>query len=286
MSTDNVTADGSAVQQIIAAARAGSDHHKIDLTAAERHVYVVPDDFALKIVDPNEDYRDTPRRLKGSVRLDDLDSLTAYVGQYYEPDATTVWVDIDSRQVVAVLDDAPRGTPAWREHRAVLKLKHTAAWTRWIANDAGSNAGRLLDQTSFARHIERCENEIQSPDAAELLEIVSTFESSSKTTFKQSTRLKSGIINIESVRDETAKASSLNGQTVEIPDSFELLLSVFEGEAPVPMTARIRHKVTDGELAMGYELVGPADAITASLDGIAQQLRGSFERTYLGAPVS
>lgn len=262
---------------IITAAREHAEPHAIDPAEPKVHAFVVPAGSKLEKVTFDETYLERPRRLKGSVSVEDVASFAAYVAEFYAAERTTAWVDMTGHRVTAILDDAHRDRSAWREHRATLQLRRTPEWTRWRSND-----NQLMLPEAFAEHIEDSEVEIVAPSAAELLEIAQTFHGSTKSEFRAGTRLKSGEVHFEWVEETTASAGK-RGE-LEIPDKFELSVAPFHGEDRCAVTALLRFRVRDGKLAIGYKLVRPDDVERDAMELIAEKLRASIDRVYLGSP--
>lgn len=266
-------------EAIIEAARLTADPFAIDPTKRSIHAFLVPENAKLERVEVDDRYLLTPERLTGAVRVDAVESFTAYVAEFYDPKTTTAWVNPSEHRIIAVLNDAQRDTPQWRDHRATLQLHLTPEWKRWRAKD-----GRLMGQVEFAEHIEESELDIVTPDAAELLEIAQTFHASTKAEFKSGTRLKTGEVAFQWVEETNATAGRKGDLT--IPDKFELLISPFEGEDRCALTALLRYRVREGALSIGYKLVRPDDVIRAAIDLLAENLKETIDRVYLGSPAS
>lgn len=276
---DAVTAstDGDAAA-IIQAAREHANPVKVDPKVDERHVFVVPDGSTVEVVEPDDTRLDAPRRLTGAVRVDDVASFTAYVAEFYFADTTTAWVDPKGLRVTALLDDASgEHGAAWRDHRAVLGMQRTPEWARWLSLNA-----KMVDQERFARHIEMSELDIANPDGATLLEIAQSFYATTTAEFGSSQRLDSGEVQFNYTETIAAKAG--RKREVTIPKKFELRIAPFVGEDPVVVTALLRYRSQGGSLTLGYELVRPEDIERAVMDAVAEKLRGSIARVYIGAP--
>lgn len=264
-------------QAIIEAAREIAKPVEIDPSLPKIHAFVVPRDAKVETVTFDESYLEQPRRLTGRVTLEDVPSFRAYVREFYDDSHTTAWVDATQHRVVAVLNDAHAGSSAWRDHRATLQLVKTPEWKRWRSKD-----GVLMTQEDFARHIETSELDVVTPDAADLLEIASTFYASTKAEFRSGTRLQSGEVQFEWVEETTATAG--RNRDLSIPAKFELRIAPFHGEEACAVIALLRYRVRDGKLTIGYELVRPDDVERDAMELIAETLRGDIARVYLGAP--
>lgn len=234
---------------------AGASHHVIDL----------------------ERYAETPYRKKGTRKPATLDSLIAYVKLHDDGEASTLWVHPTVGKVVAILDDHDQETPGWAEHRAVLDLLHTPEWTHWLSRD-----NRLVDQVEFAQHIEDGLNEIVTPDAADMLEIAQTFHATTSAQFRTANRLQDGQVQLRYEEEINATAGQA-GET-KIPSEFILVLAPFIGEPRVQLTARLRYRLTGGNLRIGYKLDRPHELIRGTLDDIKRRLDSEFGRVYLGQP--
>lgn len=272
--TDDTRTDA---QAIIDAARQTATPFEIDPGLERVHAFVVPAASRLERVEFDESYLDQPRRLTGRATVEDVDSFRAYVAEFYDAKATTAWVDMTNHRAVAVLNDAHDDQSAWRDHRVTLQLIKTPEWIRWRQKD-----GVLMDQETFARHIEMSELDVAEPAAADLLEIAQTFYATTKSDFRSGTRLQSGEVTFEWV-EETQATAGRNGD-LTIPAKFELRLAPFHGEQLVAITALLRYRVRDGKLAIGYELVRPDDVERDAMDLIAVALRDDIARVYLGSP--
>ena len=271
--------DHTDLQAVIDAARQTADPYVLDPREEHVQAFAIPEGGKLATLDVDERCLAPPRRLAGVVKIETVASLRGYVAEFYDPKTTTVWVDMDGRSVTAVLDDAQRDQASWRGHRAGLALKRTEEWQRWRKLD-----GQLVSQQTFAEHIEESELDIATPPAADLLEIAQTFHASTSAEFKSGTRLKSGEIQLHYV-EETSAAAGRKGE-LSIPDKFDLSIAPFEGERPCAITALLRYRVRDGNLAIGYKLVRPNDVEREAMGLIAEQIRQDVARVYLGSPAS
>lgn len=252
-------------------------------SVVERHaVLVTPNGVRVEHIDLQA-YEDQPARPANTVRPATVAALRAYAKRYYCSDLTTVWVDADTLTITAILNDHSGDVDpdvngaGWRDHRAVLKLTTTPEWKHWTKLDQ-----QLVSQVDFAQHIEDGYAEIVKPDAATMLEIAQSIDASSSGTFKSRQRLKDG--GVEFVYDDQVTATAGGTRKLEIPDTFELLLSPLVGEDPVAMTARLRFRISAGKLVLGYRLDRPHQVLSDACDLIVETLRGDFEHVYLGRP--
>jgi hypothetical protein len=172
-------------------------------------VFTVGPDGRGHVVDV-DDYRAAPRRTRAARTFTDATSLLAYLRRHDprpetedsagatasgypsrftgdpDPDARplTIWANERTRQIVAVLDDAHNGQAGWAGHTATLQLEHDEDWVKWTRRNA-----QLMDQESAAEFVEDLLHTVVEPDAAELLEIVSSLQVHRQMVVGQTVRL-------------------------------------------------------------------------------------------------
>lgn len=214
---------------------------------------------AQEIVDL-ERFADEPRSKRGQVCLHTGPSLAAYV-TLHKGSGSMLYADVEARQIVAVLNDHDPEGPGWCDHRAALQLRHTPEWDHWASLD-----GKLVTQVDFAHHIERGLAEIENPEAAEMLELAQSFEASSSAQFRSATRLDSG--ERQFTYQETIQARAGQTGQLTIPETFTLGVAPFEGSPKYAVIARLRYRLREGTLTIGYELDRPEDVIRAAFSDV------------------
>lgn len=215
------------------------------------HAVVVPDGGRIEIIDTERrlaEYQDRPRRKLGTISLTDPASLARYV-EHHKIEGTELYADWRAQRVTAVLNDHD-AEAGWGDHRAVLRLTPSPEWMKWTERD-----GQLGSQIDFAEHIEDCAPTIVDPSAADLLELAQSFHASTSVEFKSQNRLSDGQVQLRYEETITAKAGT-TGQ-ITIPPGFLIRLPVFDGSEPVEMAVRLRYRLRDGRLLIGYVLDGP-----------------------------
>ena len=229
----------------------------------EPGLYLAPDaetgSCVIDVRDQIERTKDHPRRKTGAVTLAQHDSFTAYLAKHGMPE-TELWADIDKDRVVAVInahgpasgDPDDEGTAGWGDHRAVLQLVTTQDWRDWTGN-----SGKLVGQQEFAEFVEQHLPNFLRPSAADMLELAQTIKGSTKASFESSKRVKSGETSIE-WREETTAAAGKKG-ALEIPDTIDLGIQVYEGGTPYRLVARFRYRIGGGTLLLGYVLERAGD---------------------------
>lgn len=236
----------------------GTNHRLIDLTT--------------------DQYRDRPKRTAGDVVVDDVDSLHRY-WQIFAGTQAQVYASREQLRLVAVLDHPDELDTDWADHRIILPLKHSEAWTAWKTRD-----NHLSSQADFAEFLEDNRADIFAPPSADLLEVAQSLQATTSASFKSGYKLVNGQRQLTYTEQVNATAGE-NG-TLEIPAEFTLRLPVFRG-APVAdeLVARLRYRVADGRLAIGYKLNRPAEVVDAAFNGVIDAVTELIGRPVLrGTP--
>lgn len=230
---------------------------------------------------------DAPARKTGSVMLTEAASFSLYVNGHAEGPATSLWGDRDAGRIVAVLngheaDQSDAGTgggeAGWGDHRATLALQFTKDWKAWI--DA---SGKLIDQGQFANFVEDHLVNIVEPDAAELLEVVTSIQATVGAAMKSAIRLDTGEVRV--AYEETVEAAAGKAGQLTIPTRVTLALTPFEGGEPYRVEARFRYRLNNGNLLLGVVLDRVDDVLRAAFADIVGGVEEETGMTVLyGTP--
>lgn len=232
----------------------------------------------VEVVD-TEKYASTPHRSKGTVTLHDADSLVRYLSKH-ALDETEIYADVQAQRVVAVINahQGAENTPGWGDHRATLTLGSTPAWKAWSRHN-----GLWLGQLDFAEHVEDRIVDFVTPSGADMLELAQSFTAHRSVRFESSRRTKSGETTLVYKEDHEAAAGKRGDMA--IPDAFELGLVPFEGSDAYKVTARLRYRISDGDLRLGYVLDRPEDVLRAAfLDVVLSVELGTGRTAMRGTP--
>lgn len=266
---------------LIEAAQQATAPHVIAVDGvADFQLIGLPEGVRLERVD-TRDLTDAPRRKTGGAQVQDAASFVAYVKRHKTP-STVIYANQDQGTITAVLNDHAEkgagGGAGWGDFRAVLALKTTPEWQHWVKNN-----DKLLTQIQFAEHIEDGLLEIVDPPSADMLELAQHFQAHSKVEFKSERLLQSGQRQL--VYEETIDAKAGERGDVKIPRDFTLGIAPYEGSDRYSLVARLRYRIVEGKLTIGYALVRPhdvlrdafGDVLKAVQDGTdAPVLRGSY----------
>lgn len=240
-------------------------------------------DGVLHVTD-TEAHANQPRRKRGTVTAADAASFVAYVKKH-GLDQTEVWAHAPTSQLVAVIN-AHQGTTSdgfedragWGDHRVRLGLVHTPAWVAWTGQDR-----KLLSQVDFAEHLEDRLADIVEPAAAEMLELAQTFSAKRSVDFESSRRLRTGETTLVYKEEDTAAAGRKGD--IAIPDTFTLALRPYEGGDPYRVTARLRYRIADGHLRLGYILDRPDEVLRAAFDDLVNVVHTELDQpVWNGTP--
>ena len=100
-----------------------------------------------------------------------------------------------------------------------------------------------------------------------MLELAQTFKATKAVKFEQSKRLKSGETKLEYREDIEAKAGARG--SLDIPDEIALALAPFERGEAYRVTARLRYRIGDGQLALSYVHIRPRDVLLDAFGQVA-----------------
>lgn len=240
-------------------------------------IVIVPAGARADVVDLTP-YALSPWRPKGTAYPKSVDAFTAYVRRH-DKEITTIWVEPLDGRIVAVLNDhGPGQAEEFGDFRAELVLPVTPEWAHWTSRD-----GIRGSQVEFAEHLEEGIDEIRTPNGAVMLEVAQSMQARVTAEFRSAARLDNGAIAMQWVEDVQARA----GQTgdLEIPAEMVLGIAPFYGEAPYEVTARIRYRIADGDLRIGYALDRPDAVVRDCLLHIAERITAAFpDKVFMGSP--
>lgn len=276
----------SDTQPIIDVAIASAAHDALD--SEERFFAVTtPNGGSVKIIDletERDKVRNTPRRKTGTYKVHDAESLVAYVAKHGDADSE-IWADTPAAEIVAVLNahigdrDDQETSGRFEDHRVKYSVLLTEGWKRWTQFD-----GQLLDQDDFADHIEERAIDVVKPTGAEMLEIAQTFKATIGVKVDSSIRLSTGQRQFTYHEEIDGKAGKAG--RMEIPETFDIALRPFEGADAFKVTARLRYRMADGVLRMGYKLERPEDVIREAFLSVVQKVQiGIAELDLLNSPI-
>lgn len=235
-------------------------------------------DGATKVIDLRDDLAkdlERPKRKTGTYAVSETHSFIDYLAKHGRPE-TELWGNAKAGTVKAVINahrgaENPSPDAGWGDHTVTLNLPFSPDWTDWTKHD-----GSYMSQAAFAEFIEDHLPNFVSPTGADMLELAQTFQATTGVQFASSQRLKSGETQILYAEETTASAGKKGNLTV--PDTFEIGMQVYDRGAAYKLTARLRYRITGGNLVLAYKLVRPTDVLNAAFDEVLEQIGSKAKR--------
>lgn len=222
----------------------------------------------VEVVDA-EKYLDRPRRRRGAVTALDAESFGRVVVDLgSQHGRSTIYADVQALTLTALLNDHEQGVEdvaGWQDHRVSLSIVRTLAWQRWL-----NLHDKLTEQTVFALHLEENMADVVDPPGADLLELAQSFEATIDATFKSAARLKDGARQF--TYNENIEARAGKDGTIVVPEGFTLSVAPVEGADPVTVRAKLRFRISEGKLRIGYVLEDPAGVERAAFDDVVAKV--------------
>lgn len=218
-----------------------------------------------------ERYAAQPFQVRADVEFHDIDSLVAYGTEFYpDEDATGItraYLDRESVKLTVLFDDDRDREPQWRRHRAWVDFVYSEDWVRWIGVDR-----QVMEQSRFAEFLEDNVAAVVDPTAADILEMVSNFESVTTTTFKSAKRLQDGR------RELIYREDGVGDLSVTVPQSFRIGVPVFKGiDQAYAITARLKYRARNGEVTFCIELERIDLVLEAAFGDLAERFEVAHE---------
>jgi len=215
-----------------------------------------------------------PARRRGRFAFHDAASFAVYVGRHMTEDSLVVG-DIEHHKIEAALDGhgVNDDIAGWHQHRAAFDLRPTKPWLTWNKYN-----GQQMGQTDFASFIEDNLPDIVEPEGATILEIAKTLHIKNNVNFKSAIRLDTGEQQFTFEDNHTARAGA---GMVAIPNTFVLGLQPFEGSETYKVTARLRYRLNEGRLTLGYALVRPDRVQDDAFGSIVGEIAETLDITVL-----
>jgi uncharacterized protein YfdQ (DUF2303 family) len=217
-----------------------------------------------------------PIRPSGVFSFDQHAGFVDYVKNHGQANQVEVWGSAEG-VITAVLDGHSRGThiPGWGIHRAVLNLETTPEWVQWQKIDK-----RELSQTQLAEFLDDNLGDVVQPDAATLLETVSSLTVATNVGFTSGIDLKTGEVELR-YTEEQSKGS------IRVPSNIILRLSPFLGCQSFQVEARLRYRINAQKLTFKILIDRPHLIERTAFDMVCEEISKDLElMVYRGSPPS
>lgn len=242
---------------------------------------IVPEGYKLHVL------QHPPAKVPRAVSFEDVASFAEYVDRYKTPGTLLFATLTDTEcQITAKLDlhdDSSLGSgPAeltWCSHTARLDCTQTQEWKTWMASNGRSK--NPFTQVEFAQFLEDNERVFREPNAAELLELITTLEGKNDVRFSQSVRLTNGRVQLHYEEDVKLQGTTANGK-IELPAELMVALMPFEnGSEPYAVRARLRHRIRERQLVFWYETVAPHLILREASRAVLAEVRARIQLPVL-----
>ena len=200
------------------------------------------------------EFAPNPPRVKQTITVTDSESFLEY-WKLFSNIYSRTFGSRDSLQFVGILDyhGTPIGgsdpEPEWGTHKIILQLRYTEEWLAWTGKNGQKSK---MTQAEFAEFVEDNSPDISDPPAATMVELATTLQATSEAQFDQATNLQTGKVQL-SYREEIK--GTYGAKKADVPREFKIRISVFEGQPPITVTARIRYRINGGHLTVWYDLL-------------------------------
>jgi len=266
VSEESNTQDAITAGMVIAARK--------DLPNGRGMAVVMPEGADAHVFD-FEEYEAKPSRRRGSFAFHDAASFSAYIALQGAEGTELLMADRERYLIEAALDahglnDAAAG---WHQHRALFKLRPTKPWLTWI----GKN-GAYVAQADFAAFIEDNMPDIVDPDGASILEVAKTLQIKNNVLVKSAVRLDTGEQQFTYEDNHSARGGV---GMIQIPSQFILGLVPFEGCETYKVAARLRYRLQEGRLLLGYALIRHDRVADDAFDTVVKNIEDVTEASIL-----
>lgn len=210
-------------------------------------VIVVPEGYKVEDI---ERYLDFPARARGAIKAETPDAFIAYFNRFADEAVGMVFARSEDFRVVGIIDwHMPGDQPGFAEHRVTYEAPRSDEWKIWTAMN-----GTAMPQADFSRFLEDNLKDIREPDGADVLEVARQMEVKKNVEFASAERLSDG--QREFTYNEQVEGSTRRGQ-LKIPEEFKLGIPVFIDGPAYEVTARLRYRISGGQLSLWYDLFRP-----------------------------
>lgn len=281
MAEENKKEVGDGVSDFDAAYRAGQLAGGFEIIPQEKVSALGVFPRHLRVEDL-EKFLPAPLLIEAAPAFTNAGSFIAYVNRFKDGDSLVFAKNSAEELSFEAALDYHKGSgegARWGKHTAGFHCQYSEEWKVWRKND------RLaMDHRSFIGFIETNLLDISAPPQARMMEVIRDIKLKKAVQFESGHDLASGDVQFE-YREKSEGAKG----TLDIPSEFEIAIPVFLGSpsAPAPtypITAKLRFKMSDGKLALSYELVRPHKVLEAAFGDVFQQVEtGTGIKVLLGS---
>lgn len=224
-----------------------------------------------------------PRLRMGTSTHTELSSFVAYV-ERMKCAASTIWADIASGRIIAVLDYHPEGgkvtDTSWCGHRACYVATLTPQWQAWIALN-GATIGQDALADFLEDHVEDLDGARKGneyPSAAAMLELCRDLKVHTKGIFERKLDPRTGASTLVCKLDNEASSTP-------IPKAFVIAIPIYQGGPLVQLDVALRLKLQGNSAAFSVTLRRADDCKRVAFAAMRELVAEKCGRTvFSGSP--
>lgn len=223
---------------------------------------LLPEGFTVQSL---EKFQAVPNQITADHRFGDVRSLAAYLNVFAN-EQTMIVADFDRAVVRSQIDGDGVGNPSHKTHSATFVARRHEKIEAWLAV-----CGKPMTQTEFGLFLEDRAVDVVDPEAADIMDMVMTFDATKKVTFKSSTRLHDGSRQFQYVEENDARGG------LTLPDHVVILAPVYRGMDPQRITFKLRYRINDGALRFNVEMQDKDEVLRAAFERCIDALRADLK---------
>lgn len=266
MEHENRSTEAEAIAELAA------QPHRLDIEGVP-HV-AAPEGWRLT---SHADLLPTPKRKKGTLRIDEVDSFIDVTKRYGSLADCNVYLDVDYSanhiKATAILNDHAdgEGAPGWRDHRAVFAPRMSEEWKRWLGKDR-----QAMEQAKLAHFLEENIGDIATgdglPTGSDILAFVSAMQETRKVKYGSAVNLQNGMVQIEFIEDGD---NGTKGK-LEVFRQFAIGVRPFSGGEAYQVSAFLRYRIdrNSGAIVFWYELQRADRVLEDASRAMVERIKG------------
>jgi len=230
------------------------------------HVVLIPEGVELEAL-PEFNQPPMPININAKITTDTAESFIEYFNRFSSESISAVFCDTDTAQFHGYIDyHGTDGSPVRCEHIVSHTCKPSEEWKEWCEAD-----GKNMGQVEFALFLEQNMDEIVSPPAAQMLEMVLTLKAKTGIAFESGQRLQDGQVQFQ-YRETIEGSAGVKGD-MKIPEELDLGMRVFEDGEAYAIKARFRYRIREGQVKMWIDLVRPQKTYRSAVNDVFKTIK-------------
>jgi len=233
----------------------------------DKKIVIIPDGYKVEEIE-TEELNPTPYRATGSRNLSTVASFLAYVEREMQPGTTVCFAKERDGSFEAIFNySGGAGAPGWKDHSASLSLEKTTSWLRWM-NLHGKRKGQL----EFCDFIEANMDDIVEPDAATIIEMVTTLKVTRNAAFTSVVDPRTGFATVNYIETTKGENGGTGAGQAEFQNRMVIGLNPFKGKDSDRFTAKanLRFELPDGDnpkgLVLHFSIINHENVLEAAFE--------------------